>query len=106
LWAGQVIRVHQCTSLRHAAGRGPTYPSDSIGSTETAGRVPTTRSKECSLSYDLHRDNNPAHVMLHENGVSRGLWQTHMAASHLAACQQATEGAVVAFMPNEMAHIA
>ncbi len=69
--------------------------------------VPTTRSEKGCLRYDLHRDNNnPAHFMFYENWESRELWQTHMAAPHLAACMQATEGAVVEFTLNEMTHIA
>ncbi len=69
--------------------------------------VPTTRSEKGCLRYDLHRDNNnPAHFMFYENWESRELWQTHMAAPHLAAYMQATEGAVVEFTLNEMTHIA
>lgn len=87
-----------------------TDPSDSSGSTETAGRVPITRSETGCLPYERHRDNNnnnnPTHFMFYENWESRELWQTHMAAPHLAACMQATEGAVVEFMLNEMTLIA
>ena len=69
--------------------------------------VPITRAETGCLQYDLHRDNsNPAHFMFHENWESRELWQTHMAAPHLAAYMQATEGAVVEFVLNEMTHIA
>lgn len=69
--------------------------------------VPITRGEKGCLQYDLHRDNsNPAHFMFYENWESRELWQTHMAAPHLAAYMQATEGAVVEFVLNEMTHIA
>jgi quinol monooxygenase YgiN len=69
--------------------------------------VPITRGEKGCLQYDLHRNNsNPAHFMFYENWESRELWQTHMAAPHLAAYMQATEGAVVEFVLNEMTHIA
>ncbi|AOW13941.1 antibiotic biosynthesis monooxygenase [Hydrogenophaga crassostreae] len=69
--------------------------------------IPITRGEKGCLQYDLHRDNNnPAHFMFYENWESRELWQTHMSAPHLAAYSQATEGAVVEFVLNEMTPIA
>ncbi|QCB45961.1 putative quinol monooxygenase [Hydrogenophaga sp. PAMC20947] len=69
--------------------------------------VPITRGEKGCLQYDLHRDNSdPAHFMFYENWESRELWQTHMGAPHLAAYMQATEGAVVEFVLNEMTLIA
>lgn len=69
--------------------------------------VPITRLEAGCLKYDLHRDNsNPAHFMFYETWVSRELWQTHMAAPHLAAYMAATDGAVTEFTLNEMTQIA
>ncbi len=66
-----------------------------------------TRAEEGCINYDLHQDNeNPAHFTFYENWVSRELWQTHMANTHLAAYMEATEGAVDSFVLNEMTRIA
>lgn len=68
--------------------------------------VAITRAEEGCINYDLHQDNeNPAHFMFFENWESRELWQTHMNAPHLAAYMAATDGAVAAFILNEMSHI-
>ena len=69
--------------------------------------VPITRAEKGCVKYDLHRDNsNPAHFMFYETWESRELWQTHMAAPHLAAYMKATDGAVAQFILNEMTLIA
>ena len=68
--------------------------------------ISITRAEEGCLQYDLHQDNeNPAHFLFYENWESRGLWQPHMNAPHLAAYMSATEGAVSEFTLNEMTHI-
>lgn len=68
--------------------------------------IPITRAEAGCIQYDLHQDNeNPLHFLLHENWESRELWQTHMAAPHLAAYMSATDGAVEAFSLNEMTKI-
>lgn len=65
--------------------------------------VPTTRAEEGCLQYDLHQDNeDPAHFLFYENWQSRDHWQAHMAAPHLAAYRQATEGAIAEFSLYEM----
>ena len=68
--------------------------------------IPITRAEEGCIQYDLHQDNeNPAHFMFYENWESRGHWQTHMKAPHLAAYAAATQGAVAEATLNEMTHI-
>ncbi|MEM8493638.1 MAG: putative quinol monooxygenase [Pseudomonadota bacterium] len=68
--------------------------------------IPTTRAEEGCLQYDLHQDNDdPAHFTFYENWESRELWQKHMAAAHLAAYMQATDGAVSQFTLSEMTRI-
>jgi len=68
--------------------------------------IPITRAEEGCINYDLHQDNdNPAHFVFYENWESRGLWQTHMNAPHLAAYMEATEGAVEEFTLNEMTYV-
>lgn len=68
--------------------------------------IPITRGEEGCIQYDLHQDNeDPAYFMFYENWESRDLWQAHMNAPHLAAYQQATEGAVAEFTLHEMTHI-
>ncbi len=70
---------------------------------ELEGLVPTTRSEAGCLQYDLHQDNeDPAHFMFYENWESRELWQAHIAAPHITAYRQATEGAIVEFTIHEM----
>ncbi len=65
--------------------------------------VPITRAEAGCRQYDLHRDNdNPDHFMFYENWDSRDLWQTHMAAPHLANYMAATEGKVARFDLFEM----
>lgn len=69
--------------------------------------IDITRDEEGCINYDLHQDNeHPAHFTFYENWVSRELWQTHMANTHLAAYMAATEGAVENFTLNEMTRIA
>ena len=68
--------------------------------------IPLTRAETGNLRYELQQDNeNPAHFMFIESWESRELWQTHMNAPHLAAYMQATDGAVVEFILNEMTPI-
>jgi len=69
--------------------------------------IDITRAEEGCVNYDLHQDNeNPAHFTFYENWVSRELWQSHMANTHLAEYMTATEGAVESFILNEMTQIA
>ncbi|MEM7176074.1 MAG: putative quinol monooxygenase [Pseudomonadota bacterium] len=75
--------------------------------TELEKLVPVTRAEPGCLQYDLHHDNEaPGFFVFYENWESRELWQTHMNAPHLAAYMQATDGAVDAFVLNEMTKIA
>ncbi len=68
--------------------------------------IAVTRAEPGCIQYDLHQDNeNPAHFLFFENWENRELWQTHMNAPHLAAYMAATEGAVDAFMLNEMTKV-
>ena len=68
--------------------------------------VPITRAEAGCIQYDLHVDNeNPGFFVFYENWESRELWQTHMNAPHLTAYMAATEGAVDAFVLNEMSKI-
>ncbi len=68
--------------------------------------VPITRKEEGCIQYDLHQDNeNPAHFLFYENWESRGLWQAHMNAPHLAEYMHNTDGAVEEFTLNEMTAI-
>lgn len=65
--------------------------------------IPITRAEPGCLQYDLHGNNaDPAHFMFYENWTSRGLWQAHMNAPHLAAYMTATEGSVAMFTLHEM----
>ncbi|MGJ8590164.1 MAG: putative quinol monooxygenase [Yoonia sp.] len=74
--------------------------------TELVKLIEATRSEAGCVTYDLHQDNdNPAHFMFYEIWDSRELWQAHMAATHLAAYQAATDGAVNSFTINEMTMI-
>ncbi|MGD1923012.1 MAG: putative quinol monooxygenase [Paracoccaceae bacterium] len=69
--------------------------------------VPITQAEAGCVQYDLHVDNeNPGFFVFYETWESRELWQTHMNAAHLAAYMAATEGAVDAFVLNEMTKIA
>ena len=69
--------------------------------------IPSTRSEEGCINYDLHQDKgNPAHFLFYENWESRELWQAHMGNQHLADYLAATEGAVEEFTVNEMTQIA
>lgn len=66
---------------------------------------PTLKEAGC-LQYDLHQDNdNPAVFLFFENWESRELWLAHMEQPHLAAYQEATEGAVENFSLNEMTRV-
>tara|TARA_R110000850_G_scaffold32093_17_gene87978 strand:- start:1991 stop:2311 length:321 start_codon:yes stop_codon:yes gene_type:complete len=68
--------------------------------------VAVSRAEPGCINYDLHQDNeNPAHFMFYENWESRGHWQTHMKAPHLAAYAAATQGAVAEATLIEMTHI-
>lgn len=68
--------------------------------------IPLTRAEAGCLQYDLHVDTtNPRVFVFYETWESRDLWQTHMKAPHLAAYQQATDGAVAEFTLNEMTRI-
>ena len=68
--------------------------------------IPITRAEAGCIQYDLHVDNeNPGFFVFYENWESRDLWQTHMNAPHLAAYMAATDGAVDAFVLNEMSKI-
>ena len=74
--------------------------------TELLKLIEITRAENGCIQYDLHQDNeDPAHFLFFENWESRELWQTHMAAPHLAAYMAATEGAVEAFTLHEMTKI-
>ncbi len=65
--------------------------------------IETTRAEEGCINYDLHQDNENENLFLfHENWENRTLWQTHMNNTHLAEYIKATEGAVEAFVINEM----
>ncbi|MDB4558909.1 antibiotic biosynthesis monooxygenase [Amylibacter sp.] len=65
-----------------------------------------TRAEDGCIQYDLHVDNeNPGFFVFYENWKNRELWQTHMAAPHLAAYLEATDGAVANFVINEMTSI-
>ena len=55
---------------------------------------------------DRPRRERVDHFMFYETWTSRALWQAHMAAPHLAACLEATKGALLEFTLNEMTHIA
>ncbi|MEM7240244.1 MAG: putative quinol monooxygenase [Pseudomonadota bacterium] len=69
--------------------------------------VPITRAEAGCLQYDLHVDTSePGVFAFYENWETRELWQTHMNAPHLAAYMAATDGAVAAFVLNEMTKIA
>ena len=69
--------------------------------------IPPTRAEAGCLQYDLHVDNgNPGFFMFYENWESRDLWQTHMNAPHLKAYVAATDGAIKAFVLNEMTKVA
>jgi len=71
--------------------------------TELKKLVDITRAEEGCVLYDLHQNNdNPAHFMFFENWESRALWQTHMAAPHLAEYGAATAGAIESFTLYEM----
>jgi len=68
--------------------------------------IPITRAEEGCIQYVLHQDNeNPAHFLFYESWESRGLWQIHMNAPHLAEYMSATDGAVAQFTLNEMTEI-
>jgi len=68
--------------------------------------VEPTRAEAGCLQYDLHEDNQrPGLFLFFENWESRELWQAHMESPHLQAYAQATEGAVVDFVLNEMTRI-
>lgn len=68
--------------------------------------IPVTREEEGCLRYDLHLDDaDPSHFLFYEAWASRELWQLHMAAPHLAAYLEATEGAVAEFTVHEMRRI-
>ena len=63
---------------------------------------PTLKEEGC-LQYDLHQDNDhPTHFMFYENWTTRELWQDHMGSAHLAAFQEATDGAVAELVIHEM----
>ena len=69
--------------------------------------VAPTRAEQGCLQYDLHVDTgNPGFFMFYENWESRDLWQVHMNAPHLKAYVQATDGAIKAFVLNEMTKVA
>ncbi|MEM9724761.1 MAG: putative quinol monooxygenase [Pseudomonadota bacterium] len=69
--------------------------------------IGTTRAERGCLQYDLHIDTTRPDVFLfYETWESRELWQAHMAAPHLQAYMQATEGAVADFTLHEMTKIA
>ena len=68
--------------------------------------IDITRAEEGCINYDLHQDNENKNLFLfHENWESRDLWQKHMQNAHLAEYMNATDGAVVEFILNEMAKI-
>ena len=65
--------------------------------------IPITRSEKGCIQYDLHQDNDhPTHFMFYENWTTRELWQDHMSSAHLAAFQEATDGAVAELVIHEM----
>jgi quinol monooxygenase YgiN len=68
--------------------------------------IPTTKSEEGCVQYDLHQDNNdPARFLFYENWTSRELWQIHMRSAHLQAYNHATEGMIANFTLYEMSQI-
>ncbi|POF33612.1 putative quinol monooxygenase [Roseibium marinum] len=74
--------------------------------TELLKLIPVTRKEPGCLRYDLHLDNDdPAHFMFYETWESRGLWQDHINAPHLADYKAATEGAIAEFTLSEMSLI-
>ena len=65
--------------------------------------IEPTRAEEGCIKYELHQDNNnPAHLVFHENWSSRELWQDHMGSDHILRYLQATQGAVESFTIQEM----
>ena len=68
--------------------------------------IDVTRAEEGCINYDLHQDNeNPAHFMFYENWATTELWQQHMQAQHLQDYLAATDGAVEAFVVNQMSAV-
>lgn len=68
--------------------------------------IAATKVEKGCIDYDLHQDNEDPNVFLFfENWESRALWQEHMKNNHIAAFQQATEGAVASVTLNEMTKI-
>ena len=71
--------------------------------TELEKLIEITRAEKGCIQYDLHVDNeNAGFFVFYETWENRELWQTHMAAPHLAAYMAATDGAVTNFVLNEM----
>ena len=69
--------------------------------------VAPTRKEKGWLQYDFHWDNDDqGHFPFFKTWETRGLWQQHMNAPHLAANLQATDGAVEQFTLNEMTTVA
>jgi quinol monooxygenase YgiN len=76
---------------------------ESLVRAELGKLVKITRAEASCVQYDLHEDNSKSgFFVFYEKWESRELWQTHMAAPHLAAYMVATEGSVASFVLNEM----
>ncbi len=68
--------------------------------------IPTTRSEQGCVRYDLHRDNeDPARFLFYETWDTRELWQAHMNNQHLKDFLAATDGAIDEFTLFEMSQI-
>lgn len=65
--------------------------------------IAPTRAEQGCINYDLHIDNDaPGFFVFYENWATRDLWQAHMSSPHIAAFGQATDGAIVQVVINEM----
>jgi len=68
--------------------------------------IPPTRQEDGCLQYDLHADlSTQGTFLFFENWENRNVWQKHMAAPHLAAYLEATDGLVASFTVQEMRKI-
>ncbi len=68
--------------------------------------VEISRKEEGCINYDLHQDFENSNLFLfYENWESHDLWKKHLAAPHIQAYENATDGAVQEFIINEMEHI-
>ncbi|WP_019528616.1 putative quinol monooxygenase [Dasania marina] len=66
-----------------------------------------TRTEQGCINYNLHQDNqNPAHFFMYENWQNRAAWRAHKQAPHFEEFVTNTDGAVDAFIVNEMTKLA